>query len=499
MGKGAQGEVHRALHFKTNEVRAIKIIDKAKIGKHNWNMIVSEIEILRKIDHPNIVKIYEFFESITHFYIVMEYCKGKLLFKKVDEKGKVTEKEAAAIVSQVLGAVHYLHSNKVVHMDLKSENIIYNGKQIKLIDFGLSQVFNPNKKMKELKGTKYYLAPEIITKNYNHKCDIWAVGVLLFMLMTGKIPFKGDSEKELFENIMKQNFTVDLKNYKHFTPNLLNIIDKMLTFDKDKRPEAAQLLKHRWFCKVHRNQMNESKMKYVQNMYNFNFKNKLQQGIFYYFINNLVSQKEHEKISEVFKILDKNQSGEISKEELEVGLNSLGKKMTPEELDRRFMVIDVDGSGTISYMEFVAAAFNKDEFLEESRLKKLFGVIDIDSNGKISISEFKELFNQSNFISDQELILIVKENDKDQDGELNFKEFKKFMLQMIAERQFSSLGNTLRSRSSRRMTTGHTSVSRKQLKKINLNNKSTLPKNQNQSRNASKRSMSVRPSRRKLK
>ena len=172
--------MRKALHFRTKEIRAIKIIDKSEIGQENWKYIVSEIEILRKIDHPNIVKIYEFFESLTHFYIVMEFCPGKLLFQKFDEKKYVDEREAARIMHQVLEALHYLHSHEIVHMDLKSENIIYNGRTIKVIDFGMSQNFANRKKMTKIRGTKYYLAPEVIKKTYNYKCDLWSAGILLF-------------------------------------------------------------------------------------------------------------------------------------------------------------------------------------------------------------------------------------------------------------------------------------------------------------------------------
>ena len=204
IGSGGQGEVFKAYHFKTKETRAMKVISKEKIGTINWNLILNEIKILREIDHPNIVKIYEFFETVTHFYIVMEYCPGKTLFKYFNKD--VSEKEVSQITYQILETINYLHKIDIVHRDIKSDNIIFNGKTIKLIDFGMSKYLPKNKFLKDLYGTKDHMSPELIKKKYNHKVDIWAIGIICFMMICGKTPFKGNSDADLFNNISKMKF-----------------------------------------------------------------------------------------------------------------------------------------------------------------------------------------------------------------------------------------------------------------------------------------------------
>jgi calcium-dependent protein kinase len=367
----------------------------------------------------------------------MEFCPGKLLFQKFDEKKRTNEKEAASIMMQVLEALHYLHQHQIVHMDLKSENIIYNGRTVKLIDFGLAQNFRKNRKMKKIRGTKYYLAPEVITKNYNHKCDIWSAGILLFMLLTGKVPFKGDSEVELFDNILKNRYSSKLEDFPKISKSAKELINLMLTPDFKTRPESEELMKHAWLSSSI-SYDDDKTVALLDNIKKFNFHNKLQRGIFYYFINNLITNEEHENLSKAFKLLDKDKDGELSREEFIKGLKKLGKKLSEKEIKTKFELIDTDNSGSISYMEFVAAAFTKEEFLSGQRLHKLFKIIDLDNNNQISVDEFMVLFNKSEYITKKELEEIIKDTDVNQDGEIDFKEFKYFMRQVMTDFEFSS-------------------------------------------------------------
>ena len=398
----------------------------------NLNQTLTEISILKEVDHPNVVQIFEFFESTNYFHIVMEYCKGKRLFNEIVDLGGISEHRTADILSQLLSALRYLHDHGVVHRDIKSENIIYNGKYIKIIDFGTSKHFDPLKHMGDLKGTVYYVAPEVITKKYNEKCDVWSAGVLLFILLTGNPPFTGDKDQEIFGNILKQNYSMNIDDVEEISDEAKDIVKQMLTFDHLKRPSAKEILDHPWFHILKKTNKDFSAMESVlNNLTNFTLKNKLQEGIFYYFINNMVTKKEKEKMAESFKILDINGDGEITREELSEGFKKIGDPYSPEEIDSIFDLIDIDGSGSISYTEYVAAAIQKDQLLNNERLETVFKIFDQDKSGKISLEEFKVVFEKANYIEEDELIELIKEVDINDDGEVDWLEFKDLMQKMI--------------------------------------------------------------------
>lgn len=162
---------------------------------------------MRQLDHPNIVRLFEVFQDDKRFYLVTELCTGGELFDEITKRSHFSEADAALITKQVLSAVAYCHSKNICHRDLKPENILLDSKaadssnSIKVIDFGASQKFDPSKKMNQIYGTAYYIAPEILKSDYNEKCDVWSVGVILFILLSGRPPFGGDNDKEILDSV----------------------------------------------------------------------------------------------------------------------------------------------------------------------------------------------------------------------------------------------------------------------------------------------------------
>ena len=189
LGKGGYGKVYEVKNKRTGEIRACKHLSKLSVK--NLEKFELEINILIKVDHPNIIKIYEIFESERSLYLIIEECKGGEVFDHIMEnikKGQMySEKDAANIFIQLMSAVEYCHNNGICHRDLKPENLLFlnegpeEGNPIKIIDFGLSQIFL-NNKLKTKVGTAYYVSPEILKGNYTEKCDIWSAGVILFAL-----------------------------------------------------------------------------------------------------------------------------------------------------------------------------------------------------------------------------------------------------------------------------------------------------------------------------
>jgi len=195
---GAFGEVRMCVHRESGAQRAVKVLRKSHMDDDEKRMLFNEINILKEIDHPNIIKMYEFFEDEKRYYLVTEICKGGELFDEILQRGKFSERDGAVLMKQVLSCINYCHQSNIVHRDLKPENILLEQNkefdQIKIIDFGTSLVYDPNRNLDEKLGTPYYIAPEVLNKNYNEKCDIWSAGVITYILLSGMPPFNGQSD-----------------------------------------------------------------------------------------------------------------------------------------------------------------------------------------------------------------------------------------------------------------------------------------------------------------
>ena len=176
-----------------------------------------EIFILSKLDHPNILKLYEVYSDEKRYYIVTEYCKGGELFDEIVKKGTFSEKEAASIIKQILQAVAYFHDLKIVHRDLKPENVLIDKElndTLKVIDFGTSIQIKDGEFLTNTHGTSYYIAPEVLKKKYSEKCDVWSVGVMLYILLSGTPPFDGKDDTEITENVKIGTFKMNSKIWK---------------------------------------------------------------------------------------------------------------------------------------------------------------------------------------------------------------------------------------------------------------------------------------------
>ena len=188
----------------------------SKLNIDNLEKFRKEIDILMKLDHPNIIKLYEVFEAPNSLYLIMEECQGGELFDRLSERiennNMFSEKDAVEIMKQIMSAIDYCHNNGVCHRDLKPENLLYlkKGKEennsLKVIDFGLSQNISNKKRLSSKVGTPYYISPEILEGNYTEKCDIWSAGVIFYVLLTGELPFNGSNDVEIYSKIKKFEF-----------------------------------------------------------------------------------------------------------------------------------------------------------------------------------------------------------------------------------------------------------------------------------------------------
>lgn len=195
LGEGSYGAVYKGINKSTGQPRAVKSICKDQMK--NLERFKSEINIMKMMDHPNIIKLYESFEDKKNIYLVMELCNGGELFDRIIDAGHFKEVQAAIIMQQIIRAIYYMHDNHVCHRDLKPENFIFNTKDpiekalLKIIDFGLSCTFTDGQVLSTKAGTPYYVAPQVLAGKYDQLSDLWSCGVIMYVLLCGYPPFFG--------------------------------------------------------------------------------------------------------------------------------------------------------------------------------------------------------------------------------------------------------------------------------------------------------------------
>ena len=195
---------------------------------------------MHKIKHPNIVELYEIYEDQDFCYLSMEFCPNGNLQQLVDESGPLSLIEAKTIARQILNALEYIHSQKICHRDIKPENILFKNKIPKLADFGLARIMSGTNKFSTV-GTPYFLAPEVISGDYNMKCDIWSLGVVIYFAITGRKPFNGEGYEDLFIKIKEDDISWD-----NVPDDAQDFLRYLLRKNHKIRPNAHQALEHKW-------------------------------------------------------------------------------------------------------------------------------------------------------------------------------------------------------------------------------------------------------------
>ena len=257
LGRGACGEVRLAFRITNGERYALKIIEIKRFQRDNSAMksALAELKILQKMDNPGIIRIFDCFQTETHFLILLEYLAGGELFDKIVQIGKFKENDAKFVFYQILLAMRYLHSKGITHRDLKPENILLvtneNDSIVKITDFGLSRVVGEGSLMKTLCGTPSYLAPEVIlsaeVKGYGPECDCWSLGVILFIILSGYPPFSNElKEHNLTDQITKGIYSFPDEYWSEVSVEAINLIKSLLVVNPAERISIEDAIAHPW-------------------------------------------------------------------------------------------------------------------------------------------------------------------------------------------------------------------------------------------------------------
>ena len=442
LGDGAYGTVYLAINLMTKAKVAMKKINKVKENEIDDMEIKNEINILKKLDHPNIVKILEFYSTPKAYYIITSFCPCGELYNQI--KYNYNENQLAVLFYQVFSGLYYLHSNNIVHRDLKLENILITeiekdaktGKNlfwIKIIDFGTAKIFEKNKSEKTVVGSSYYIAPEVLNKKYNEKCDTWSAGVILYMLICGRAPFDGSDDEAIIANIKKGSFNHKHKKLLAASLDVQDLVKKLLEVNVAKRLSAAEALKHPWFTKfvgksLYMNIEKEKVKMYLDRLVQYEINSKFQQMCIAFIVHNVPDTEETKDILKIFRLFNTNDDGKLTKQELYNGLVQYeDPSMIKEKIEDIFFILDGANHGFLEYEEFLRACMDKKTLLCDEHLVYAFNFFDKDNTGKISVDKIKANFIDSH-VSEEVFRSTFNEIDTNQDGEIDFGEFKDMML-----------------------------------------------------------------------
>jgi len=452
LGKGSYGEVVLCRDRVTSAEVAVKVIGKKHLKKPSEKeVLIKEVNLIKQLDHQNIMKVYEFYEDKSHFYLVGEHYSGGELFDELVKRKRFTEPDAAIATFQLLNGLNYMHKQDVVHRDLKPENILLAkpGKlHLKIIDFGLSTHFqrNTSKSMKEKIGTAYYVAPEVLRGNYNEKCDIWSVGVILYILLSGCPPFYGKNESEILARVELGKYTFNLPQWVKVSDAAKHLIRMMLFFVPNLRISAETALEHEWLT-THSGDSHKTilayykqVMKAANNAIIFCKTPQLGQAAMLYSASKLVNPDETMDLQKVFVALDRDNDGRITIDDIVEALSKAFKKTITKKQNTSvdstrikdiatyiFDQADADGSGHIEFSEFVALAMDKSKLLNDARRKRAFEIFDVNKEGKITEDSLCKMFDVNGKAAKLEVKSMIKQLDTNEDGKIDKKEFQGIM------------------------------------------------------------------------
>mmetsp|Transcript_89044 Transcript_89044/g.177151 ORF Transcript_89044/g.177151 Transcript_89044/m.177151 type:complete len:537 (-) Transcript_89044:171-1781(-) len=453
IGAGGFGTVWNCKHILTDNDRAVKIVAKTQV-KEDMEFVFTEVEILLTLDHPNIAKLYEYFEDQGQLFMVTELCNvgdfGKL------HRMKQPMETLRPLLRDVVAGLGYCHAHGIVHRDLKFENcLIAEGRtrQIgKVIDFGLSaiksisrQEENDERWLTEPLGTKYFAAPEVIDpkQKYGSKCDIWSSGVMIFIFFTNEHPFAEDASKidtrTLFKAIRNGRYRDSLLKANKVPASAKELLAQMLNKDQTKRIDAERALNMEWLrptdCKeLEVSQvLNKSKTQALCKRLNSWSDTSRFDRVLLMLSGHQAKMSEVNELRAAFMALDKNADGQISREELTKGLNSVsGLKKGEMTLKADiFQWLDCNRNSKLDYSEWLCATLESEQIASQNTIKELFNYFDADGGGKISQQELAVVLKNEEEVRD-----VIQRHDSSRDGQLDFQEFQHIMM-ALAERRSS--------------------------------------------------------------
>ncbi|GMH68088.1 hypothetical protein TL16_g04845 [Triparma laevis f. inornata] len=435
LGSGASSEVVRIRHRKTSTRYALKTFFKSKSQSKQLSYYTNEISILKQVDHPNVIRLFQAYEHGRNLHMVLELCSAGNLLRVLNNqpRRRVSELQGAQFCMQILRAINYIQGVGVCHRDMKLENVMLerpcSDAQIKVIDFGYATQFKKgDAPMTSFVGTAYATAPEVFMANYTETCDLWAVGVITYAMLCGLRPFVGreilsvhnSKYKSMVRDILSGTF-VWPKFASKLSEKAKDFVEGLLTVDVNKRLDVKRALQHDFITQCLDGEFKDNLTPLIPQIGQMSKFSELKKNAMMAIAFSM-SQNQMEDLRDCFTSIDTDHSGTLTREEFSIALKKVMPTITSKKINEVFEAVDQDNDGEISYLEFLAATMHKNG-LTMKELEDAFNVLDHDGNGYLEPADFEALLGETDEEDRERIKKMLEEADVDGDGRVSFAEF----------------------------------------------------------------------------
>ncbi|GJP38976.1 hypothetical protein CLOM_g23376 [Closterium sp. NIES-68] len=428
LGRGLYGITYMARHRQSEELYACKTITKRHLSPTSCVNVAREATILARLStgHAGIASLIDQYEDATCVHFILQICTGGMLYDGVKAEGSYSERRAAGMVRQIVQAVQYMHGHGVVHRDLKLENflLLHGGEDAPLmaIDFGLSTFFEPGQRFTELVGSAYYVAPEVLRKDYGSECDVWSIGVITYMLLCGTPPFWDVSEEGICEAVLRGQYEMSCDPWPSISPQAKHLVGRMLESDPSKRITTQEILDHEWVREggAPSCPLSPPVMKRVRQFCQMNH---LKRRALAVVAGCCLDEREMAVIRTRFDHLDLDKDGRISVGDLIAGFQQLHIPLAEEEAREIIEAADSKGSGTLDLSEYASAIMVKR--LDAARIERAFRHFDREGRGYITVDDLKATLAAGD--SKETAERLWKEIGSKHSGHIDREEFSRMM------------------------------------------------------------------------
>eukprot|EP00928_Gymnodinium_smaydae_P063524 TRINITY_DN47078_c0_g1_i1.p1 TRINITY_DN47078_c0_g1~~TRINITY_DN47078_c0_g1_i1.p1 ORF type:complete len:580 (+),score=105.34 TRINITY_DN47078_c0_g1_i1:181-1920(+) len=405
LGEGISGAVTKATSRVTGHEYALKSLNKSGLSDDTLDSLREEVNNYLRIDHPNIARLLHVYEEESHVSMVMELCPGKELFEHVMERTRFTEPDAAHVARQMFLAVAYLHRHNIVHCDIKLENVLFDGEtgNVKLIDFGFSKTWDKQRVLWRSQGTMSYAAPEVLEGRFTDKCDVWSLGVVCFMLLSGTPPFSMTNNDECRRRVSKGKFAFKEGPWRGVSDDAKNFISRLLVVNPELRASALEGLQDPWLLAAENEAYvsssgnrtaripmpPRSSEALLNDLRRYSTSSHISRAVCAMIAHHLDSE-ELEGVRTAFLKWDTDLTGTITRENFTQAL--VNCDLREGELGRLFDCVDTAGDGEIHFSELAAALLQSWIGLREENLREAFELFDVSRTGYITRADLAKVF-----------------------------------------------------------------------------------------------------------